>query len=220
MLRLFPVAVATLLIIAGGWVHGLWTYRWDASNQGAVFKEKLENVALRLGDWEMTPLPDLTEEDLSIGGIEGFVDRKAVNKKTGESLTWLIVSGRPGKIAVHTPDVCFRGAGYDLHGEPTRESISIGESKPPVDCWVGQFRKSGATPAPLLEIYWSWSSDGIWEASTNPRWHFAGKPNLYKLYVIRSIVGQKVEGEPNSVRDFLAVLMPELDRCLFSTPVQ
>ena len=34
--------------------------------------------------------------------------------------TALILCGRPGPVSIHTPDVCYRGLGYEPTGSPSR----------------------------------------------------------------------------------------------------
>jgi Protein of unknown function (DUF3485) len=214
MIRRFPVAVATGLIVLTGWVHGLWTDRWSLSNEPAISAARLDTVPLEVGTWRMRPLPPLSPQDLAIGEIKGYLSRAAEDQRTRETVELLIVCGRPGPISVHTPDICFGGAGYELL-EQSKKPVSQG-LKAPAEFWVGQFRKKG-TPPTFVEIYWTWSSNGAWLAPDDPRLRFAGQPRLYKLYIIRSLAGPGREGNSSPVKELVTALMPELDKRLFSS---
>jgi hypothetical protein len=217
MNRFLPIAVATALILVAGLLHGLWTDRWSLSDEPAASAALLETMPLeKVGSWTMAKLDPLPPQDLAIGEIKGYLNRSAVDKHTGEAVTLLMVCGRPGPIAVHTPDVCFGGAGYDLLDQ-SKKTIKIGGSRT-IECWVGQFRKSGTLPS-FVEIYWTWSSDGRWLAPDEPRMTFAGERRLFKLYAIRSLARGDLRRELNPIEDFLSALVPELDRRLFP-PVQ
>ena len=55
----------------------------------------------------------------------------------------LLLCGRPGPVSVHTPDLCFPGAGFQEAGEPTRCPIP---GSPGDRFWVRHFRKAAAVP--------------------------------------------------------------------------
>ena len=46
------------------------------------------------------------------------------------------------------------------------------------------------------------------------RWALGGEPMLSKLYVVRDTVGTVVDPKDDPANEFLALLLPELDRIL------
>ena len=98
--------------------------------------------------------------------------------------TYFSCADPAGPIGAHTPDVCYGGLGYSCKGKPARKGIAFandGHSS----FWTARFEKVSNTEEPL-RVYWAWSTNGDWQAASNPRSDFALKGALYKLYVVRS----------------------------------
>ena len=128
------------------------------------------------------------------------------------------VSGRPGPISVHTPDVCYPGAGFQVVGG--REKVSVDYRGPaPAEFWELRVDKETATQSNSLAIDFGWFAGGTWTAPTvDARLKFAGYPVLYKMYVIRE---QRKSDRPRSADpgiEFLRDFLPELQRALAGTP--
>ena len=105
---------------------------------------------------------------------------------SGQSAVITIISGIPGSVSTHTPDVCYVGSGYKCLRGPRHESIDLADGGT-AEVYVADFEKETATKADRVRVRWAWSTDGTWIAPENPRWQFAKKlnsvPVLYKLYV-------------------------------------
>jgi len=145
-------------------------------------------------------------------GAKGYWMRQYVNQETKASVLVILMCGRPGKMAVHTPEVCYSGAGYELHDQPAACAIQNEHSSEAAQFWTAQFTKK----AGRLRLYWAWNARGSWEASAAPRWQFRGEPFLYKLYVSRDVSQQSaVAPEADVAAEFLRRLVPELNRTLF-----
>src|SRR5439155_5725592 len=171
---------------------------------------RVREVPLALGDWQAEELPP-DREAFARAGARGYWMRLYRNGQSGEALTVLLMSGRAGKMSGHTPDLCYTGAGYEMVGEPARARIATAGAA--AAFWSARFRKSGPAGDSALRIHWAWSTGASWEVPQRPRWHFAGAPVLYKLYVVREATADSSEGDP-SLR-LLQVLLPELEKTLF-----
>ena len=112
---------------------------------------------------------------------------------------------------VHTPDLCYSGAGYEMVGEPARARIATAGAA--AAFWSARFRKSGPAGDSALRIHWAWSTGAAWEAPERPRWRFAGAPFLYKLYIVRDATADGPEGDPSL--PFLQAFLPDLEKTLF-----
>jgi hypothetical protein len=177
-------AAAAVLVLAGGLAHGLWTDRWRPSPGIERAAEHLTRVPMELGDWVGKDLPQEGLE-LNRAGAAGAVVRQYENRRTGALVTVFLVCGRPGPVAVHTPDVCYGGAGYEAAHDPDRYPLPAAGSTPAAEFWTSVFSKREAARPERLRIFWSWSApDGAWSAPSNPRVAFARSAALYKLYVI------------------------------------
>lgn len=214
MRRLLPYLAAIGLILGSGAVSGVWTERWRPSSAIQEAVARLEKVPMNVGDWQGRP-SELDRRQLEAGNISGHLLRTYVNRKTGEELTTLVVCGRPGPISVHTPDICYQGAGYALERSPERVTVAADGSAGAGEFFRGDFLKTtGAVPSGL-RILWSWNGGGGWRAAENPRLAHAASGALYKLYVVRQFSG----GGPTRVGDdvgieFLRAWLPAADAAL------
>jgi hypothetical protein len=95
------------------------------------------------------------------------------------------ISGIPGSVATHTPDVCYPGSGYKTLRGPRKENFALPDGR---ECtiYVADFEKKSQTKADRVRVRWAWMHEGAWVAPDNPRWQFAGQlraPTLYKVYI-------------------------------------
>src|SRR5262249_55144375 len=146
--------------------------------------------------------------------IRGYMLREYINRRTGNTLTVLIALGRPGPIAVHSPEVCFGGAGFREVGLKTEQAVEADRQGKPARFWVAKFRKKSPIPQ-QLRVFWSFPTAGAWTAPNHPRMAFAGNAVLFKIYVISPVprLDEPLEKDPGL--DFLRLFMPELNKCLF-----
>jgi hypothetical protein len=119
----------------------------------------------------------------------------------------ILMCGRAGKMAVHTPDVCYRGAGYDVGGDASAFKLDGGQF------WTARFTKKAAGKSSSLRLYWAWNSRAAWEAPTSPRWHFRGESFLYKLYVSHEMTHGTRDADVTA--EFLKEFVPQLNGTLF-----
>lgn len=209
MARLMPFLVATALTLTCGVIHGLRSDRWSVSHELTDAVAQVQNVPLEFGDWVGHDTP-LDSRELTAGGILGHISRRYENRRDGTAVGVLIVCGRPGPISVHTPDICYAGAGYEIAGKPERLSVSYGEPPQSADLFWSDFRKPESAVPTTLRIFWAWSSGGRpWSAPENPRLAHASYRALDKLYVTHETLGDAGPPEKDPtlafVRDFLAV---------------
>src|SRR5262249_7678684 len=145
----------------------------------------------------------------------GYLIRTYTNLRTYESVKILIICGASGPTSVHTPDVCYRGAGFVMKSDAVRHAEEIKGVPAPVEMWTAEFHKPQGLLAQELRIYWGGSADGVWSAPSYPRWHSAGRKALFKLYVIRS-TSEGTGAERDEVcMNFLADFLPKLNKELF-----
>src|SRR6185312_15218812 len=107
-----------------------------------------------------------------------------VNRRKGLAINVLLVCGSPGPVSVHTPDICYQGAGYTLSSGPDPFALK-GAGAEDIGLHTATFHKERAAVPSELRIFWAWNAAGHWQAPSNPRWTFARSPALYKLYVVR-----------------------------------
>jgi hypothetical protein len=208
-LRPWPLLAAFAALLVSGLVHGFWTQRWHTAEalDGAV--QRLYAVPLKAGSWQATAI-EVDPEPFKQARAVGYWMRRYTKDDSAEAVSVILMCGRAGHMAVHTPDICYRGAGYEMVGEPTKYRMP-GQGN--FEFWTANFRQAKAAGADL-EIYWTWRADDSWLAPTSPRLTFGGQPYLFKLYLVRERAGDAPQGAV--MAQFLTHLMPELEGALFS----
>jgi hypothetical protein len=211
MLRPLLQPIAVLILVASGAVAGVWSGRWAplADVEGA--RAALPRVPAAFADWEARPV-ELDPEVWSGLDRSGYLVRRYVNRHTHSDLSVVLECGWPGHVAVHTPDVCYPNAGYQLVAPPARHTLPSG----PGEFWVGEFRKPEAPTRDELRIFWAWSAGGGWQVPRNPRLAFGGRHVLYKLCVIRRVSQENDPVEGGQVLTFLNDFVPALEPCIQS----
>ena len=68
-----------------------------------------------IGDWQGTSF-ELSAKDQATAA-SFCLARRYSNPTNGATVSVLLLGGVPAKISVHTPDVCYSGAGYTLNSE-------------------------------------------------------------------------------------------------------
>jgi len=213
MLRYLPIALVAALLLFDGFVHGRWTGRWQVSMELQSATERLQRVPMVLGDWQGETLTPLSDREVQQAGFTGYLNRSYKNYQTGATIRILLACGRPGPISVHTPDICYRGAGFQAAGGKTRLVEKIGGLT--AELWQAHFTKGDPNSPLQLKVLWSWNKANAWQAPDNPRMIFAGNSALYKLYVVQETMRDDQEAA-KACSEFLGVLLPPLNRSLFS----
>src|ERR1043165_2027863 len=214
MSRLLAAVLAGVILLASG------VLRYSLATDSEQLEEavaRLPHVPLQIGDWKAQEVAkeDLDEPSFRQSGAKGYWVRTYVHQPTGAGVLVILMCGRPGKMAVHTPDICYRGAGYEMLDQPAVCSIKNDQGAEGLRLWTALFSKKTGV-GKNLRLYWAWNSRGVWEASPNPRWQFRGAPFLYKLYVSRDRSLQpQAAADVDPAADLLRELAPELNRALF-----
>jgi hypothetical protein len=210
--RLLPTATLVVVVLISGLAHGIWSDRWALAESPQVAASRLPALPQIIGEWEGQDQP-IDALELSVSEASGMLKRSYRNLRTDSTVSLLLVCGRPGPVSVHTPDACYRGAGYEQVGTFAKVALS---TTPEAEFWVGRFQKNDvAAPTPLRILY-AWTATGTWVAADKPRWTFARERVLYKLYVVRGLSTLDDPLDTDPALEFLRQVIPELNRCLFA----
>ena len=194
--------VASLtLLAASGVVQGRLTNRWSTSPDLDAAVARLDQLPREIGTWKGEDT-DVDRATLRRIGIAGGIVRRYRDDRTGSIVTVMLVCGRPGPVSVHTPEVCYVGAGYQLAAPP---------SGPLSGFQAATMVRPDAAVTDRLQVYWSWNGSGSWEAPANPRLAFGAQPYLYKLYVIRSSLSAGDDLASGPAVDFAKILTATYD---------
>lgn len=143
---------------------------------------KLKAIPEVIGRWHSTD-NTLTEREVEVAGIDGYVRREYRNSTTGYTVNLTLLCGHSGPMSVHPPTACFEGVGYTLASGPTVTSVKPAGSGFAYEFNKSSFRQGDAAVPEIVRVFWAWSPDGEWLAPENPRFAFRGRPYLYKIYV-------------------------------------
>lgn len=212
MKRGLALLVGLTLLLAGGVVHGLWTDRWQPSGELARASTRLAKLPDDVDDWKGKTF-EQNADALAITGAVAHYSRTFTDPVTGDEVLVMLLAGKPSRMAVHKPEDCYRAAGYELAGKPIKLTVTP-PNQPGADLWMGLFSRDDPSKGPSqLRILWTWYAAGRFDAPDNPRWAFARRPVLYKLYVIRTVTGTPPIHADPCVR-LLGQLLPVLNKNL------
>lgn len=205
----FLAAIMTLLA-SGVLYHAL-------AMDSAQLDEAAARVALApmaVGEWqghaEATDAATFVQ-----AGAKTYWARVYTHQRTKASVLVILMCGRSGKMAVHTPEICYGGAGFELQNAPRSTDFKTERGDQTSQFWTAHFVKKVGGPK-HLRLYWSWNARGDWQAAAAPRWQFRGEPFLYKLYVSHDIAhrpGAAAQSDPAA--EFVRSFLPALDGTLF-----
>ncbi|MFO0800408.1 MAG: exosortase-associated EpsI family protein [Gemmataceae bacterium] len=196
------VLVALVLggLVAAAVFEGVLSNRWGVPEDLEAAAARLGRVPSAFGDWTSEEV-SVDRKILDRAEAVGSVSRVYRNRKTGSSVSVMILCGPTGPIASHTPDVCYAGLGYKMQGGEVKKSLGD------ATYWTARFDKGSADPG--LEVNWAWGANNTWYAAATPRLDFTGHAFLYKIYATRSLAaGTTRTGDPG--HEFLAEFLPVL----------
>lgn len=175
-------AMIAALILGGAVVNGAVTQRWSVFSPDPARTARLHALEVHFEDWQPTEAPtEMPTYERSIA-----TSRRYLSPSTQLSSVVTIISGIPGSVSTHTPDICYVGSGYRCLRGPRKDAINLPDGAT-AHFYIADFEKKTATRVERVRIRWAWSTDGEWIAPDNPRWQFAKRlnaaPELFKLYV-------------------------------------
>lgn len=202
MIRIACWVGCALVVVAGAVVHGAATHRWGALAPDPAGREAAHSHVLRLADYTATEVPS----SLPVKENSRVTCRQYTSPSGRVPVTVSITSGPAGAVSTHTPDVCYPASGYTMVKAPKRESVDLPDGGS-ATYLVAEFEKKSATAYERHRIRWSWATDGNWTVPNNPRVDFLTARELYKLYVVTSVLPEdatKGDGDPPAVKAFVA----------------
>ena len=91
------------------------------------------------------------------------LDAQYENTKSGTKIGLLLVCGRPGPVSVHTPDICYPGAGYEMvQARPMVFSGGSACRRKLPEFITAEFVNDQSFPPDRSRVYWSWTVTGTW----------------------------------------------------------
>jgi hypothetical protein len=199
-----PFILLTLLL-AGAAVHGAVTQRFHVFGVDAARTQRVHDLILAHADCMQTPI----ENEVSTLERSHATSRKYVSSNMKFAASTSIVSGVPGAVATHTPDVCYTASGYTMKGAPQRKTITLPNGRG-ATYLAADFEKTKATTVERVRVRWTWFAHGEWSAPDLARFKFMSAPELYKLYVVTMLPTDETPGEDApAVAGFVAAALAQ-----------
>lgn len=207
-----PFARYTLLLAAGlvitivtGVVCGRVSQRWGPVPDMLLAAKNLETVPTNIGTWQMVDevkLPALIVETLQCAG---YVNRKYLDRHTGNTVHLAIIVGPSGPVSVHTPEICFPSQAYSMD-QPREVKQFADLSGDQHSFWTTSFNSTNAI-GEQLRVYYGWCADKNWQAAEAPRFKYAGRPLLFKLQISSPVSPGKQDAASDPCQAFLERLL-------------
>lgn len=208
---------ACVLVMMATLVQGQWTDRWsgvDGAEELARGGTRLEASFPRsCGGWEAVDDLETDPRGLERAGAVGHVSRIYRHHGSGAEATVFVVCASAHDASGHTPDRCYPGSGFRAEETESRRSVALDDGRR-ADVFTGTFVKAGQT----LRLFWTYGGDGHWIAPPIARLGLAGRPLVYKLYVIVDATRQGAAEAKAIGEQLLAVLLPAVDQTLEGSP--
>lgn len=212
------LSVAGVIIASSAYVHGVYTDRWgrQQSEKLRQYSARLEAVPTSFGDWTSVP-QEVDPEQFKASGCDASFSRLFENSVTGEKVSVFLVSGRGYHITIHTPNFCYKAAGYDMRANPAGYEFETPGMPEKNEVVHAVFKKVTATTTDHLRILWTYSINGPWRSPKYAKHTFGGEDAMYKLYLIRSVDGATPAiGDDPSIQ-FANEFLPILNQALYPT---
>jgi hypothetical protein len=178
-----------LVIVGTAVVHGAVTQRWSVFEPDTARRDRMHAVAVRHAGITSTDVPnEVPLKERSIASTRKYTD------VAGQFVALVtMISGVPGAVATHTPDVCYTASGYTMLSAPKRKTITLPKGEKATFFWA-DFEKRNETSLERLRIRWAWTTDGTWDAPDGARFKYMRANELFKLYVLTLV--PEVDGTP------------------------
>ncbi len=205
MLARFAAPVVVVLVVAGAVVHGAASHRWQEPTAAAGRFEPLHAHAVELGDYKSELVPN----DMPLKEKSVATSRKYISAERRQAVVVSVITGAPGSVATHTPDVCYPGSGYKVVRAQARETIDV-PGVGAVSYYVAEFEKKTATSTDRQRVRWAWTtgSDG-WSAPAAPRAQYLWVADLAKVYIVTAVApgeptqSAQADGDSPAVKEFV-----------------
>ncbi len=208
--RVFSIVIASAILLASGVMHLVLAKDSDSLDLAVA---RVEDIPKTIGEWQSREEAGEVAA-FAQAGAKAYWMRTYTNERTRAQILVILMCGRSGKMAIHTPEVCYSGAGYSLSDPPAVFNVKGESNEEFGQFWTAPFTKKIGLQK-TLRLFWSWNSNGNWEAPVTPRLHFRGEPFLYKLYLSRDVTYEPngaIQSDPSAefLREFLPVLKSKL----------
>lgn len=211
--RFLAAAMVIVMVMFTGYAAGVFANRWNAPEELAQAAATLKAAPEACGAWRMLSETEMDAEIVKLLACAGYVNRSYRHLQTRDTVHMALVAGPPGRISVHTPEICYVTQGFHIEQSPTPRNIQLPESGQ-AEVLFSSYAPDAAGPegAGKLIAYHAFSDGGPWRSPRYPRFAFGGRPFLLKLQLASRTSADSEQSLPDPCRDFLEAFLPALQR--------
>lgn len=185
-----------ILSVSGGIGFGRNMQFRGIAQQSAKCPFPLSDLPTALGTWTAVPNSDtqLDPEIARLAGSSDHVIRSYKSAMTGDEASVLVLYGSADSVFGHTPEVCYRAAGYQPVGPAVDREYSSPDSPTPIRFRGMYVSKPGVGMMDYSEVVWSFWHAGSWWPNISTRWkYFRSAPGMFKVQIQRVATGISTE---------------------------
>lgn len=172
--RTTALCVGCLISLAAGGVSATLPILLGGMENGAVYFEPPD----AFGSWMLQQPLELTDDEIQMLGAARYWRRQYQCQRTQQSVVATLAAGPPGRIAAHSPEICY--AAHDYQSISTARTIRVDGVEGRF--WVHRFRPRTAGQ-PTLTVAYAWHDGHCWRAPRSPRWELVGTAQICRLQV-------------------------------------
>jgi len=202
---LLLIAAGIGITVGTGFAYGRLTQRWGPGPDLMAAARNVANLPKQIGDWQLLSEEPMDPAVIQILSCAGHVNRKYLNRQTGQTISIAIIVGPSGPTSVHTPEICYSSRAYTVTGTRKRATLSDPDGRAH-SFWTLSFR-SNKTSIDQLRVCYGWCADAGWTAAESPRLEFAGRRLLYKLQIASLVSQLAADKSPDPCQEFLSALL-------------
>ena len=181
-----------VLVGAGAAVHGAATHRWAAFTPEPGKAEAVHGAVVALADYRAEEVPS----EIPIKEQSRVSCRRYFSSTTGLTGVVTAITGPPGAVSTHTPDVCYVASGYTIAYGPVKETIEL-PGIGTATYFVAEFEKKTSTGIDRQRVRWAWATGaGMWDVPDLARFVYLREPELYKVYAVTQAVAPEDGAKP------------------------
>jgi hypothetical protein len=180
----------------------------------------LRDLPRTLGEWRVQDGSEtnLDPEVARIAGCSDHVIRAYSDATTGVTVSVLILFGPAKTVVGHRPEICYPAAGYQTVDEALLRPIA-NRSGPVAEFRSQVYGRRREQRRWREEVYYSFRHGGRWSPDHDRFWKdFRHHPSMFKIQVQRPVTESERRELNNPSEQFLALLLPEIERRITETP--
>ena len=183
-----------------------------AMRSGRASPFQLKELPMELGHWR-GKAEVLDQEIARATGCTDHAFRSYTDERTGQVVGVIVLYGPAAEIFIHAPDNCYPAQGYTVGDGPFDRSMVV-DRDVNVPLKRALYVRGEGGQADHQEVYHTWWYDRRWTPQL-PIFKQAERiPGMLKVHVTRRVLSGEYRDAANPCEDFLAQLLPAIQRRL------